>query len=135
MNDKIFLDSNILIYCYTNSDSKKQHIARELAAKSNTCISSQVLNETTNVLNKKYGISWASLENLITDFENNFHIHPLTANEVRKSCRIADRYKFSFYDSMIISAAIECNCSVLYSEDLHNSQMIGKNLKIVNPFL
>jgi predicted nucleic acid-binding protein len=135
MSDKIFLDSNILVYCYTSSDLRKQSIARGLATKKNTCISTQVLNETTNVLNKKYGINWNVLEDLITDFENNFFVQILTPNDVRKACRIADRYKFSFYDSMIISSAIECNCSILYSEDLQDSQMIGNNIKIVNPFL
>jgi predicted nucleic acid-binding protein len=62
MSDKIFIDSNILVYCYTNSDLKKQNIARALAAKDSTCISTQVLNETTNVLHRKYGISWDILE-------------------------------------------------------------------------
>ena len=133
MSDKIFLDSNILIYCYSNSDEKKQAIARNLAKKNNTFISTQVLNETANVLFKKYGIDWDSIEGLITDFERNFFIQALTANDVRKACRIADRYKFSFYDSMIISSALECNCSILYSEDLQDAQKIEK-IKILNPF-
>ncbi len=134
MSDKIFLDSNILVYCYTNTDLKKRTIARGLATQKNTSISTQVLNETTNVLHKKYDIKWNVLEGLITDFENNFFIQVLTPNDIRKACKIADRYGFSFYDSMIITSAIECNCSILYSEDLQHAQLIENILKILNPF-
>jgi predicted nucleic acid-binding protein len=135
MSDKIFLDSNILIYCYTDTDLKKQSIARALATRTNACISMQVLNETTNILSKKYSIGWSYIENLITDFENNFFIHLPAVNDIRKACKIAERYKYSFYDSMIISSVIACDCSVLYSEDLHNSQIVENNIRIINPFL
>ena len=135
MNDKIFLYSNILVYCYSNSDLNKQRIARTLATTDNVYISTQVLNETANVLHKKYAVSWHNLEELITDFENNFFIHTLTAKDVTQACRMANRYSFSFYDSLIISAALKCNCTILYSEDLHHSQIIENGIKIMNPFL
>jgi predicted nucleic acid-binding protein len=135
MKDKIFLDSNILVYCYSNSDVSKQTIARELATAAGVCISTQVLNETINVLYRKFSVNWSSLENLVTDFENNFFMHSLTAADVKQACRIASRYNFSFYDSMIISVALECSCSILYSEDLKHGQLIENRIKIVNPFL
>ena len=47
MSDKIFLDSNILVYCYSTSDVRKQGIARALSAVDNVHLSTQVLNETT----------------------------------------------------------------------------------------
>ena len=40
----------------------------------------------------------------------------------------------SFWDSLILSAAIESGCNVLYSEDL-NARQIVEGIKIVNPFL
>ena len=135
MSDKVFLDSNILVYCYSTSDINKQNIARLLAAGDNSCISTQVLNETANVLNKKYAVSWNNLEILISDFENNFTIHTITPENIKQACRIADRYQFSFYDSRIISSAMECNCSILYSEDLNHGQLIDNAIRIINPFL
>ena len=134
INDKIFSDSNILVYCYSKSDLKKQNIARTLASTDNVYISTQVLNETANVLHKKYEISWGNLEELMSDCENNFTIHNLIPNDIKQACRIADRYNFSLYDSLIITAALECNCSVLYSEDLQDGQVIDKKINIVNPF-
>ena len=47
---------------------------------------------------------------------------------------IKDRWKYSFYDSLIIAAALKANCTILYSEDLQHGQIID-DLKIVNPFL
>lgn len=62
MSGKTFLDSNILVYCYSTSDARKQGIARTLSALDNVHISTQVLNETTNVLSKNItlpGMIWS----------------------------------------------------------------------------
>lgn len=53
---------------------------------------------------------------------------------IKRACQIADRYRFSFYDSLIISAALESNCTVLYSEDLHDGQVIEGTLTVKSPF-
>lgn len=135
MKDKLLLDSNILVYCYSTSDIHKRGIARDLASMDNVHISTQVLNETTNVLAKKYSIPWSDLAKLIDDFENNFTVRLASISEIRKACGIAERYGFSFFDSLMIASALECNCDVLYSEDMQNGQIIEDKLKIVNPFL
>ena len=67
MNDNIFLDSNILVYCYSSTDTTKQVIARNLTMLNNINISTQVLNGTANVLYKKYGIKWSSIAELINN--------------------------------------------------------------------
>ncbi len=41
---------------------------------------------------------------------------------------------YSFYDSLIIAAALEADCELLYSEDLHRGQKI-RQLRIENPFV
>ena len=51
-----------------------------------------------------------------------------------EACHLAARYQFSFYDSLILSAALECECSILYSEDMSHGQVIEKKLTITNPF-
>ena len=135
MSDSIFLDSNILVYCYTVSDLKKMDIARSLASAEYVHISTQVVNETTNVLRKKHAIAWDDLKVMIEDFEVNFLICQLTTSDSQRACQISKRYGYSFYDSLIISTALECNCQILYSEDLQHLQIIENKLKIVNPFL
>jgi len=48
---------------------------------------------------------------------------------------LKEKYRYSFYDSLIISSAIENECSVLYTEDLKNSQLIEGKIKILNPYV
>ena len=48
---------------------------------------------------------------------------------------IHTRYKYSYYDSLIIASALENDCAILYTEDLHHSQVIDEKLAIINPFI
>ncbi|WP_353640740.1 PIN domain-containing protein [Desulfonauticus submarinus] len=59
---------------------------------------------------------------------------PLTLDIVRKSWEIKEKYKFSYWDSLIVASALENNCSILYTEDMQDGQIIEKKLEIVNPF-
>ncbi len=135
MRDKSFLDTNVLIYCYTFSEPEKRSLARTVANKPNTIISVQVVKEFVNVLNKKFKKDWPSIQTTIEELDNNFNIKINTANSVSYACYIADRYGFSFYDSLIVAAAIESDCTILYSEDMQHGQIIEKTLVIQNPFL
>lgn len=134
MNDKIFLDTNILIYIYSFNKPNKQIIARELVNKNDVIISTQVINELVNVLYKKFKINWENIIQTVNEYENNFFINNVTLSEITKACEIAKKYQFSYYDSLIISTALNLNCSVLYSEDLNSNQLINNKLKIINPF-
>ncbi len=135
MKDKAFLDTNILIYCYTKTELEKQIKARQVANLSNTVISTQVLKELTNILRKKFNIEWPIIHSVLTEVEGNFEIYENNANSIRRACEIADKYQFSFYDSLIIAAALYSNCKILFSEDLQNGQLIERVLMIKNPFL
>ena len=50
------------------------------------------------------------------------------------AAEIADTLLFSIYDSLIISAALQNQCTILFTEDLDHNQTIEGKLKIVNPF-
>ncbi len=136
MNDKVFLDTNILVYAHTDMDAVKQSTAQGLiSSHNNTFISSQVFQELANTLNKKFKLHWPEVQNVLSDAKTNNNLFINSDATILKACELAQRYKFSFYDSLIIAAALECNCTTLYSEDLHNSQIIDGKLKIVNPFV
>ena len=134
MNDSVFLDSNILIYVYSNTELGKQEISRDIIIGSNSFISTQVLQEICNVVTRKFKFSYAEAIGVINESCQNNILHINTRTTVIKACEIAERYQFSFYDSLIISAAIECNCNKLYSEDLQDGQIINEKLSIKNPF-
>ena len=135
MNGKVFLDSNILIYGYSNSESDKQTIARRLIAESYSVISTQVLQELTNTVTRKFKFSYKDAETAIQECCRNNTLHINTEDTILQACRIASQYSFSFYDSLIVSAALESNCATLYSEDMHHHQTIDARLTIINPFL
>jgi predicted nucleic acid-binding protein len=134
MSDNVFLDTNILVYAHTDLDIAKQSIAQKLIAENVSFISTQVLQELANTLNRKFKHSWDDINVVLSDAVLNNNLHLNAENTIRQACRIAARYGFSFYDSMIISAAIDSNCSILYSEDLQDDQVIDEKLTVKNPF-
>ncbi len=61
-------------------------------------------------------------------------VSPLTVKTVRIGWKIKMKYRFSYYDSLIVASALENDCSILYTEDMQNGQLIEDKLRIVNPF-
>ncbi len=134
MKDNIFFDTNILVYAHTDVDIYKQQISQKLISESQSVISTQVLQELSNTLRRKFKQQWDSITNIIESAVLNNKIHNNDSQTILLGCEIANRYNYSFYDSMIISAAISSNCAILFSEDLQDGQMIYDKLKIMNPF-
>ena len=133
-NDKVFLDTNCIVYAHSDVDAKKQKIAQRIISELSPLISTQVLQETTNVLSKKFKHSWPDVSKVIAEIISNNSVHTNTTYTILSACNLADKYRYSFYDSLIIAAALECDCNILYSEDLHDGQTIDNKLKIINPF-
>jgi predicted nucleic acid-binding protein len=134
MKDKLFFDTNLLIYHTTNQEEKSLTISKLLAVDNVKIISTQVLKEYTNVLLKKKVYSYNEIENLIKKYLLFFEVFRITENIILKSLKIKEKYGFSFYDSLIIMAALDSNCTMLLSEDLQHQQIIENKLTIYNPF-
>lgn len=133
---KIFLDSNIVIYAYCNSETGKQQRAKQLFGEKNVVISTQVLQETVNTLYRKFKIKFYTIRLLIEECIRNVNsLHINTQKTVFKACAIAERYQHSFYDSLIIAAALETGCEILFSEDMQHNMTIEGQLTILNPFI
>ncbi|MDR0505430.1 MAG: PIN domain-containing protein [Dysgonamonadaceae bacterium] len=136
MQDKFFLDTNVLIYAYSNTETVKQSISGKIMENNCTVISTQVLQEITNILRKKFGKNYTELKNVLEECKKNIYlVHTNTYHTVLRACDIAERYRFSFYDSMIVAAALESKCKILYSEDLQHKQIIDNQLTVFNPFV
>jgi predicted nucleic acid-binding protein len=134
MNDKVFFDTNILVYSYSFTELDKQRISRKLIEETDSYISTQVLQELVNTLTKKFGKSWDEAKKVVDESCKNNTVFSNQSKTISGACSIADKYQYSFYDSLIISAALSCKCKILFSEDLQHGQVIEDNLKIVNPF-
>lgn len=134
MNDNCFIDTNILVYCYTDDEPVKQQRALDIANGSDIFISTQVLTELSNTLKRKFKLNWQAVENVVSEVGSDFNVYINKPATIERACQIADKYQYSFYDSFIISAALSCNSKTLYSEDMQDGQVIENNLTIVNPF-
>jgi len=133
---KVFLDCNIVIYIYCNNEIYKQGIAQSLFKNKIVVISTQVLQETANTLHKKFKADYDIISAILSECVNNAsHLHVNTKKTVINACSIAKRFQLSFYDSVIISSALEAGCQTIYSEDMQHNMLIDNTLTIVNPFI
>lgn len=128
-----FLDSNIVIYAYA-TDPAKRCRALDLLASTPT-ISTQVLNETVAVLHRKQLMASDLIVMAIDDVAACCRVALVGIATIRRAVGLVTRYRFSYYDALIAAAAIEAECTVLYSEDMQHGQVIDGTLTIVNPFL
>ena len=126
-----FFDTNILIYLASN-DVGKASRAHELV-QGGGAISVQVLNEIANV-GRRNGLAWAEIGSFIATLRELLNVHPLTAEIHETGLALAERYKLSVYDSMIVASALHADCDKLWSEDMHDGLTIGP-LRLLNPFL
>ena len=135
MNDRAFLDTNILIYFYSEDDEYKRNTAYH-TLNSHDCVTNiQALNESCNVWFKKY--NWdakkieAHLNNIELVCDEVLSIHRNTINE---ALVLKDRYGYSYYDCLMLASALDGYCRIIYTEDMSDGQIINDTLKIVNPF-
>jgi predicted nucleic acid-binding protein len=135
IKDKIFIDTNILIYLYSEDELRKRAIVEKLLNPSiNACISTQVINEFVNVMHKKKGVSFKHLMSSVKELEEFFLIVYLDTLVINKALSIAQRYGFSYYDCLILASALNHECAKVYTEDMKDGQIIENSLTIVNPF-
>jgi predicted nucleic acid-binding protein len=141
MIDKIFIDTNFLIYLFDKTEQSKQDKAKELItnllSSSRLYISVQVINEFINVTATKvlFTISCEKQKEIIDLLNELFIIVPLNLGSTLKALELKDNYKLSFWDSLIAASALENKCNILISEDLHNGLIIENSLTVVNPFI
>ncbi len=139
MKDRFFIDTNVIVYAFDNSARPKQETAKKLIKSAldthNGMISNQVVQEFLNVATRKFATPMSHrdaryftitvLDPLCQVFTNiEINIHAL---------EIAERWGYSFYDSLIVAGAIQSGANILYSEDLQHGQEIY-DVTIVNPF-
>lgn len=131
-NFRSFLDTNILIYAY--SDDPREAIARDLV-EAGGVISVQCLNEFVNVARGRLRLSWSFVEERIFSIcELLPDIRAIDAETHREALRIARRYAIHIYDATIVASALQSGCEVLLTEDMQDGLMIDGRLRIENPF-
>ena len=134
MPDKVFIDTNVLIYGYSEDEPNKRQQAIDCVLSAEAWISTQVLNETINVLKRKFSLSYSQIREAVQEISKGFPIVLVSVNTIEMALNLAERYQYSYFDSLILASALEAGCQILYSEDLQDGQRIENQLTIVNPF-
>lgn len=127
-----FLDSNIVLYAFSDDEIKSQ-IANRLLAEY-PFISTQVVNECSHVMRRKLRWDAAKVADEIEILLVLVQLDIVDIQTIRLGWKIAARYDFSHYDSLIVASALEARCERLFSEDMQHGQIIENRLQIVNPF-
>ncbi len=140
MRDRFFLDTNVFVYSFDPVAPAKARRARELIRQAvgtrNGIVSFQVVQEFFNVALRRFAqpMKVAEAEQyLATVFRPLLSIHSSSGLYV-EALQLAAKFQLSWYDSLIVAAAIEGRCEVLYSEDLSHGQRFGET-QVQNPFL
>ncbi len=134
MNEgKVFFDTNVLLYLLS-ADETKTDRAEEVIAEGGR-ISVQVLNELASVTTRKLRMSWLEVHEILSQLRAVCPIEPNTVAIHDRGLLLAERFGFAVYDAMIVASALVAKCTILYSEDMQDGQVIDGQLTIRNPFV
>ena len=140
MSDRFFLDTNIFVYSFDQSSAAKSQksaqLIREALTTQKGVISYQVVQEFFNVALRRFSqpMQAADAEQyLSTVFRPLLAVHSSQALYA-EALHLHSQSGLSWYDSLIVSAAIQARCDLLFTEDLQHGQRFG-SLQVTNPFL
>ncbi len=134
MSVKVFIDSNIFLYAFSDKDIFKQGTAKNIILNNSPTISVQVINEVSNNLLKKLHFHEDEVACFIENCYQRYSVASLTQEIFITASKLRNDCQFSYYDSIIVASALINECQVLYTEDMQHGQLIGHSLKIINPF-
>ena len=140
LNGRFFIDTNVLLYSFDASAPAKAAVAQriiEFALRSQRgVISSQVLQEFLNAATRKFAVAFESADLRLfcrTVLMPLCHHYPADQT-FDYALLLKDETGYSFYDSLIVAAALEMNCTTLLTEDMQHGRSI-REMTVRNPFL
>ena len=138
---KVFLDTNIFVYAFLASEPRKRAKAVELIegalGSGQGCISYQVVQEFANVARKKFAtrLSAGDCKLFIDAAMQPLNRIGSSPDLIDSALDLQDELKYSFYDCLMLAAALQAGADTLYTEDLQHWQLVRGVLRICNPFL
>lgn len=135
MKDKVFIDTNLLVYAISTDTEKTRKIEFLLSDSLDFVISTQVINEFIHTCFRKNLLPAVEIRNAVEDFLLFFELVTIQEDTILLALDLKERHRFSWYDALIVASAFENNYVCLYSEDMQHSQIVEKKLAIQNPFM
>lgn len=139
MSASTFIDTNVFVYHLDASDPRKHAVAGEIVREAlrtqDACISYQVMQECLNVVTGKARVPLAPEQALVYLDAVLAPLNRVGASTelFHRALGIRSRWRYGFYDSLIVAAALSAGCTRLLSEDLQHGQRI-ESITIVDPF-
>ena len=127
---KPLFDTNVLLYLIS-AEAKAEKAETLLEA--GGVVSVQVLNEFASVASRKFKMAWPDVREALATIRAGCEVIPLTVEIHESGLAITEKYGFSFYDSLILAAAVQAKCRTVYSEDMQDGQVL-QGVTIQNPF-
>jgi predicted nucleic acid-binding protein len=136
MPAKVFVDTNIWLYALIPHQEDPKHIqaARFVLSLVRLVINSQVVREASSNLLRKSRVTEVHLREMLRDWYRDCDVHPLNAAQHLLASEIREQHLFSYWDSLIVAAALDAGCRTLFSEDMQHDREIAGQLTIINPF-
>jgi len=134
MNDNVFIDTNILVYLYSEDEPEKQFVAFDIFERVRCMTSTQTLNEFCSVCLRKLAMSVNEVSQAVREIVENCELCYVDMRTIQKALSLKNKYGYTYYDCLILASAILNDCKTVYSEDMQHDQLIEEKLKIVNPF-
>jgi predicted nucleic acid-binding protein len=127
-----FFDTSVLLYLLSADPAKADRVEQLLENRGT--ISAQVLNEFAAVALRKLKMSVNEVREVLDGIRSVCSVEPISVLTHERGLAIHERYRFSFYDSVLVATALIAGNKVLFSEDMQHAQLIDDQLRIVNPF-
>lgn len=135
--DKVFVDTNVFVYAKLDSsqDAEKHRKAADVLSSitRSIVVSTQVLSEFSVAL-LRHEVAEEAIMRAVEAIASECIVASVDLGTIKKALALREKYRFSFWDTLILSSALECGCREILTEDLQHEQVIEGSLKIVNPF-
>lgn len=135
MKDKVFVDTNLLVYSISTDAIKAGKIEQLFRESFDFVVSTQVINEFVHTCHRKHLLPAEDIRRVVEDFLLFFDLVTIEETTIMTAFDLKARHGFSWYDALIVAAALENGCETLSSEDLHHGLLVEGRLTIQNPFL
>lgn len=136
--DRVFVDTNVIVYAYDKDAGKKHRIAvdimKDLWRSGRGTISTQILQEFFVTLTKKISAPMdISVVRETIRRLSKWDVAIIDVDTIIRATELQERYNYSFWDSLVVAAAIASGVRTIFSEDLSDGQTI-EGITIKNPF-
>jgi predicted nucleic acid-binding protein len=131
---KAFVDTNLIVYLYSEHEPEKQQTVISALNQYDRSVSAQVLNEFCNVCIRKLNLPIPTVKKAIEEICETNEVLTIDESHVTTALDLRVSYGYSDYDSIIIASALDGGCDYLLTEDMSDGQIIDGKLTIKNIF-